>query len=375
MILRSVPYNWTAGATLTFPLNFVDPTRSMRAPVIKSIGLRCVMTYNTGTSGGPARLLPQVLTRIRVADGSKDRINVRGSTARIINQVEFGAAYQDGTNTAASQSNVTQEFILNFPCNPWKSRRRNDYGIPLFELVDGGALELAINSNATPYANYHTYTAGTFQWFFNVDETRSREGKSRMCYRDVDIAQTEFQVPIGGALRWFAFYYGEVGETTQAALAAQNFTSQTLEYSVIPREVLRNQYRIEQLSAIRTADAGSAIAAEDVFALMQAVMLLMVDEDAKIPEMPQLASLHVQTDGSITTANLPKYIYSYIADRDPALLARTLGASSPAQLQAGLQTQGFVKTASHKSSPIGHWSPDTVRAMPVKLRTKTASGA
>jgi len=373
MILRSIPLNWVAGGALTFPLNFLDPPRSMRSPVIKNIAIRGNLTYNTGTSGGPARMLPMSLSRIRIADAGKDRVNMRGSSARILNQVEFGAAYQDGTNTAISQNGVTQEFILNFPFNPWKSRRRNDYGIPLFELVDGGAIELNINPNATLATNYQTITSGTYQLFVDVDETRSREAKSRLCYRDVDISQTEFQVPIGGALRWFAFYYGEIGETTQAAFAAQNFTSQTLEYSILPQQILRNRYRIEQNSGIRTADAGGVTAAEDVFSTLQAVMLQMVDADAKIPEMPQIASLHVQTDLTITTANLPKYIYSYISDRDPSIAARTLGAADPGTMQANLKQYGFVKAASGKMSPIGQWSADTTRAMPIKLRIPKAA--
>lgn len=367
MLLRSQPLAWAATTNLIFPLNFMDVARSMRAPLIKNIAIRYNLTYNTGTSGGPARLLPTSLTRIRFADATKDRVNVRGSSARVIQQVEFGVAYQDGTNTAASQTAVVQEGFLNFPFNPQKSRRRNDYGIPLFEFIDGGAIELNTGAALLGGAQNTTITSGTYQLFVDVDETRTRELKSRLCYKDVDITQTEFQVPIGGALRWFAFYGGEGGEPAQTALAAQNFTSQTLEYSIIPREVLRNRYRIEQKAGIRTADAAAAVVAEDVFSTMQAVMLQMVDADAKIPEMPSVASLHVQTDGSIV-ANTPKYIYSYISDRDPSTSARTLDASSAGQMQDALAKHGTVKTSSGKVSPLAGWSQDSVRAMPVKLR-------
>lgn len=371
MRLRSQVLNWAATTNLVFPLNFLDPARGMRSPVIKSILLRQVLTYNTGTSGGPARMLPMALTRIRISDQTKERVNLRGSSARVLNQIEYGAAFQDGLNTAASQTGVTQETCLNIPFNPWKSRRRNDYGLPLFEFVDGGGIEL--NTGAALLTTlFHTITAGTYQLFIDVDETRSREAKSRLCYRDADITQTEFSQPIGGALRWFAYYAGEGTETTQAALASQNFTSQTLEFSIIPREVLRNSYRIEQLSGARIADAAAATATEDVFITMQAVLLQMVDEDGKIPEMPQVASLHVQTDASVPTT-IPKYIYSFIADRDPASTARTLNAKSPSDLQANLQSWGTVKTASGKLSPIGAWGGDTARAMPLKLRKPVAA--
>jgi hypothetical protein len=373
MRLRSQVLNWQALVNLVFPLNFLDPARSMRSPVIKSILLRQVLTYNTGTSGGPARMLPMSLTRIRITDQTKERVNLRGSSGRVMNQLEYGSAYQDGTNTAASQTAVTQESCLNIPFNPWKSRRRNDYGIPLFEFVDGGGIE--INTAAAVLAtNFHTITSGTYQLFVDIDETRAREAKSRLCYRDMDITQTEFSVPVGGALRWFAYYAGEGTETTQTALASQNFTSQTLEFSIFPREILRNGYRIEQLSGARIADVAAATTTEDVFITMQAVLLAMVDEDGKIPEMPQIASLHVQTDGSVPSTT-PKYIFSYIADRDPSSTARTLNAKSPADLNNNLQAYGTIKTASGKLSPLKNWPEDTARAMPLKLRKPAAQVA
>lgn len=366
MLLRSQPLNWVQSSNIVFPLNFLDPPRGMRAPVIKNIGLRQVLTYNTGTSPSPARMLPQALTRIRITDQTKERVNLRGSSLRVLNQLEFGTSYQDGVNTAASQTAVVQETYMNIPFNPWKSRRRNDYGIPLFEFVDGGAIELNTGA-ATLLTNFQTITAGTFQLFVDVDETRTRELKARMCFKDMDITQTEFSVPVGGALRWFAYYAGEGTESVQTSLVAQNFTSQTLEYSILPREILRAKYRIEQISGIRTANAEATTAAEDVFQTMQAVLLQMVDADAKLPEMPQVASLHVQTDAAVP-ATIPKYIFSYIADRDPSASARTAGADSPAQLQTVLNASGTVKTASGKVSPIGAWSADTARVMPVKIR-------
>lgn len=370
MLLRSETKPWAASTNIVFPLNFLDPPRSMRSPVIKNIAIRGVLTYNTGTSGGPARLLPASLTRVRVTDMTKDRVNVRGSSLRLINQVEFGAAYRDGINTAASQTGVTQEFVLNIPFNNLKSRRRNDFGIPLWEFVDGGAIELN-TAAAQLAANYQTITSGTYQLYVTVDETRTREAKSRLCYKDIDITQTEFSVPIGGALRWFAFYAGEGTELTQTALAAQNFTSQTLEYSIIPREILRNQYKLEQYQGLRSANAEATTAAEDVFETMQAVMLQMVDADQKIPEMPIVASLHVQTDSAIVSAATPKYVFSYIADRDPSATQRTLQASSPAELQDAVAQFGSIKTASGKMSPVKQWGVDVARAMPLKLRIPT----
>jgi hypothetical protein len=366
MMLRSQPIPWVASSNITFPMNFLDAARGMRAPVIKNILLRQNLVYSTGTSGGPARMLPTALTRVRITDQTKERVNMRGSSLRILNQIEFGAAYQDGVNTAASQAGVTQETCLNIPFNPWKSRRRNDYGIPLFEFVDGGVIEL--NTNAAVLAtNFHTVTSGTYQLFVDVDETRTRELKSRLCFKDMDITQTEFVVPIGGALRWFSYYVGEGSETTQVVLPAQNFTSQTLEYSIIPREVLRNNYRKEQLSALRTATAEATTAAEDVHITMQAVLIAMVDADAKIPEMPQIVSLHVQTDGAVPST-IPKYIFSYIADRDPNASARTANANSPAELQAEIAKRGCVKTANGKRSGVTDWSPDATRTMPIKLK-------
>lgn len=370
MLLRSQIFNWAPNTNIPVPLNFLDPGRGMRAPTIKHIAVRQVLTFNTGTSGGPGRLLYTALSRIRITDQSKERVNLRGSSCRVMQQIELGASQQDGTNTAVSQTAVVQETYFNIPFNPWKSRRRNDYNIPLFEFVDGGGIELNTGAALLGGAQNTTVTAGTYQVFVDVDETRTREAKSRLCYRDTDITQTEFAVPIGGAIRWFAYYAGEGTEPAQTPLAAQNFTSQTLEYSIIPREELRNRYRLEQLSGLRTANAEGTTAAEDVFVTMQAVMIQMVDEDAKIPEMPQVASLHVQTDGAVP-ATIPKYIFSYIADRDPGATARTLGASGPAELNANLNSYGTIKLASGKTSMIGNWGVDTARAMPLKLRKPT----
>lgn len=367
MILRSEIKPWLASGNIVFPLNFLDPPRSMKAPVITQIHIRSVLNVTPdAVVNSFGRVLPQVFTRIRVTDASKERVNLRGSSARIMNQVEYGAAYSDVPDAAAAGAAANREFFLALPFNMWKSRRRADYGIPLFEFVDGGSIEL--NTGPALLSDLATVNSGTFQLFVEVEEQRKREAKSRLCWKDIDITQTEFSVPIGGALRWFAFYNGEKNEPTQAPLAAQNFTSQTLEFSILPREVFRQLYMVEQLSAIHGVDPAAAFTAQDVFETMQAVLLQMVDADQKIPEMPQLASLHVQTDGAITTADLPKYIFSYLADRDISLTQRTLQAPDPGQLQAMLGKYGTIKTAQGKVSGIGEWTKDKARVMPIKLR-------
>jgi hypothetical protein len=371
MRLRSQTLNYAPNSTIVFPLNFLDPARGMRAPVIKNVGLLVKVNCDTGSSGGPARMFPMMFSRIRIMDAGLDRVNLRGSSARIMNQMEFGAAYHDGKDVAAAQTGDTSvSFFLNFPFNPHKSRRRNDYGIPLFELIDGGSIEVSTGAALlkTNYATINTST--TLQLFVDVDDGRTREVKSRLCYRDTDITQTEYNVPIGGALRWFAFYGGEGTLYNQTALTAQNFTSQTLGFSIMPREVFRNGYQLEQVHGVRTADPANTASsgAEDAFYTMEAVALQMVDADQKIPEMPAVASLHVQTDQAITTSNLPKYIFSFIAARDASLSARTVNAASPGQLQDAMAKHGTIKTASGKVSPLSAWPADAIRAMPVKLR-------
>jgi hypothetical protein len=371
-VYRSQTYNWGAGAVIPIQLGFLDPARRFAAPTIDHFLIHFNGLVNTGTNGGPVRELPQLFTKIQISDPAGDRINLRGSSVRVMNQLEYGEGYNDGVNIAASQSAAAVDFWLRIPFAPLKARRRADYRIPLFELVDGGQFILNFGSASTLglAQDFTAITSGTVEVYAEVFEERVRELKSRMCFIDYDVQSTDYSYAVNGSLRSAVYYAGEVAENNASVLAAQNFTSRTLNIPAYPLTLFKDKYKLESKPRIpdaKSAQAGTSVT-EDVFVGGYAVALFAPRSEQKIGAMPDMASLHFKTDGTVTTTNLPKLILSFVTDRSSQLSMRTLGVPNEQQLATALASAGHVRTWQGKRSSLSNWKSNVASRLPAKLR-------
>lgn len=366
--IPSPTYPWAPNGTINIPVNFMESARKMRRPVASRLVLRAQLTMNTGVAGGKAFALPQQFSRVQFQDGAGDRFNVSGASWRVILQHEYGNGFTDGQNVGVSQTGVSVERYYRIPYDIVKSRSRNDYRIPLVEILDGGTFNLFLNAASFGPATGWTITAGSYQLFAEIVEDRTTELKSRLCYFEWDVQNTEFSYPVSGALRSAVYYGGAVNENAQTPMAAQNFQSRTLDYANMPSSYLLDDYKAESLWARSNRDAASAVAIdEDVFVAGFAVPLFSPKKDQKTSQLPIMTALHWRTDGAVTTANLPKTIASIITPRAPNMTQRALGAGSIEEATQTTDKLGFIDGANGERKPVSRWNKQVAQFMPTKI--------
>lgn len=368
--LRSEVRNFAAGALIPFPTQFLEPGRRYVSPCITDFDI--ILSLNVTTAAANillARDIPTALQKIQITDSTGDRVNLRGSSLRIVDQYEFGASYNDGPNVPASTT-TTVVVVLRVTFAPYKSRRRHDFFIPLDEFLDGGALNIncgsaTINGVA---GNTATINSGSIQWIARLVEDRERELKSRMAYIDYDITLREASYSAQGLLRHMLMFSGEVGQFNARNWGAQNITSRTLDLSIMPDVLLRDRYKQEWPT--RQADPAGATVAEDATALSQCIPVFTVRQDQKLVQLPDIQTCHVQFDGTLpASTDLPKMIVCSVTDRAVAGAMRTMKARSPGHLASALNNLGYVKTQNGNVHALGNWPDSLQRKMPIKLAT------
>lgn len=363
-IYRSESRSWAQGATISFSTAFLDPARKMVAPEIESIDIHAVLTVNTAAAntalGG---MFAQTFDKVQIADPAGDRVNLRGTSLRQVQWMEYGEGYQDPANVSPSQAGATVDGWLRIPIHPLKARRRADFRIPLQEFLDGGLISLYCKNAALIGGTnaQWTITAGTFEIVVRVVEARNRELKSRACWIDYDMTQQEFSYPVGGSLRYAAAYVGESGEFVGAQTTwgtTQQISSRTLDLSNIPYNFFRTDYLRKSFSVNSSLDGVANNFLLPVYAPHQ---------DQKTPQLADMATLHFKTDTALP-ATSPKMIVCSITDRSPTLSMRTWRQSSQAGLSKVLNNNAYVKTAqgTMKSDKVQNWGDYLPRRLPLK---------
>lgn len=381
LLYRSQPLQYASGALLTVPTNFLDAARKLSAPVIEKLLIRINFAVTTGTSGSPLARLAEIFTAVKVQDQAGDRVNLRGTSLYRTNQIEHGLGYSDGADLAASGS-PTGSFFMEVPLTPRKARRRNDYGMPLLEFLDGGQMSMQLSASASLGAAQEitaiTGASTSFEVYALIREERRRELKSRVCWMDYDVTVSEYTYPINGSLRWFEYFVGEVAWHGGTTHVAQNITSRTVDLTLIPDVVLRKLYALE--SHPQTGDGlglktAATVRNMDLAVAGYSIPAVFPRLDEKIVTEYDCTGFHFRTDAAITTGNIPKMIYSVITDRQAALSAKTLGAPSQEKLAAAIAKYGRVKTALGGTSDTlaTSWAQNVVKRLPITLKARAGS--
>jgi hypothetical protein len=369
---QSLTYTWAASKTFPIDLSFLNATRDMAAPVIDELVIVSVMAITTGSAGLRGGALASMYSQVLVQDQAGERVNVRGSSLRVIDQLEYGSGFQDVTSIAATQTtNQSRTLVLRVPFNPEKARRRRDFGLPIRGFLDGGKMQLVTSAALIPGmgANGGTIQSGTITVYAWVRDERVPEAKSRLCYLDESIAQTNFDYNVAGSLRYALWYNGEINEATPTAWSAQQLTSKTLELQLINDYVFQDKYATYQKpprSSPGTVATADTYAQTDCVLTGQAVPIYFPNQEEKIPDMPQMQTLNIRTSlSSITTSDLPQVIKSVVTERSTNVTARVLGVSDPA---AAVASSGRIKAASNDDLGVASFPPQIAKMMPIKLR-------
>jgi hypothetical protein len=375
-IYQSNALTWAASKTFNVDMSFMNPGRDMVAPVCDELlFVLNISDIDTGTAGCRGGAFASAFAQILVKDQAGDRVNVRGSSLRVIDQQEYGAGYQDPTSIAASQSNVARKLFLRVPFNPPKARRSRDFGLPLRGFLDGGKIAFTTSAALLPGmgADGGTISAATITVYAFVRDEGVREAKSRIVYEDEAITLTNYDYNVAGALRMFLWYNGEINERAGTAWSAQQLSSKTSELSQIDDFVFQDRY--QHYSKPPRSSPGSVATADtyaqtDVCLTGQAVPIIVPEEDQKIPEMLQCQTYNVRTSlSSITTSDLPQAIKCYITERSAQVTARVLGVSDPG---AAIAQRGRVKAANGNPRGIAAFPPNVTRMLPVKVGKRGA---
>jgi hypothetical protein len=378
---RSEPRDYAAGAPFTFPTAFLDPARKMSAPVIEKMLLRFrgkVTPNNISGSGGmPAAMLALLWDKVLLQDQAGDRVNLDGFSLLCVNQHENGIAGENYGPDLASGSSVDAAIDLEIPLTPHKARRRNDFGLPLNEFLDGGKLQFNVATDGTLNSAVASIESGSFDVIAFVREERDLEAKSRVCWVDYVVGQTEYTYPINGSLRHFLHRVDAEdwvdGNILDNAVGSGEIevTSRTVDYSQLPESTLKKEYELESdaLYPSGLAQAGGD-RIEDLISSGFVMPIITQRSDDKIGGMYDMTGMHykyVSTGG--TTAVTGKIVTSMVTDRQPALMARTLKAPSLDMLATALGKYGKVHSArTGADSGIGEWNPKIVARLPVTYR-------
>lgn len=384
VLYRSQAYPFVPGAQIPVALQFMEASKKMTAPVLHKVLLRVKYDVNTGKEeGGPGFIDPAYLSelflKVQLTDIVSDRVNLRGSSLFVANQQEHGLGMiYNGPWLPTGVNNILGEFFLELTFHPRKCRRRNDYGLPIPEFLDGGQINLNLSARTSfgpPATGITVNSASVEVWSF-IAEERKRELKSRMCLVEQDISQTDFNYPVGGKLRFGLAWAGEVAWDNGTPWVPQNIISRNLDYQAFPSTVLQRASLLESYPATEAnlVDAsGTVVQGEPDLTKQGFVIPIQWPAlDQKVGAMFEMNAVQYKTDlGAIVTTDLPKMILNVVTERQEQASARTLGAQSMQDLAKAIATRSMIKTSSYGTDPSDlatTWAPQVAKYLPIRLK-------
>lgn len=373
-IIRAQPITWSANTTAPVNLAFLDSAKG-RSPQVSALYAQVTLSCTTGTAGGTGSQLPQFLSRIVLADGSGERINLSGASLRLLNCAEaaFGSGFDDPDDVAASTSSaVSISFFVRLPVIPrsTSAHREADFYMSVRELRDGGRLELTFGSANPGSANGWTIASGTVTWYAEIVDAAPAL-TSRLVLREQVMSQVDDVYSIGGALRWALPYVGATNENLGTAWSTQTLDSFTLDYSQIPGAVFTERYK-QQFPALYTRASATANTVGvfptskrflDPIVLGYAVPFVQPDVFGKTSQLRFIESvLHYRTSLA-SFSNNPLMVTSVVQPRTAR--AAIVATGSPAAVASGAVRDGKIAGSDTTASTVG---PRAASVMPIDLK-------
>ena len=376
-LFRSQGLTWSANTQIPVPMTFLDSARAMRSPQIDFLAIKLALTYNTNsTSGAIAGAdLFRSLTNVLLKDAAGERVNVRGSTLRLVNQLLFGQSFRDPAYVAASVTGGTVNLFLRIPTHAIKARRGADWRLSLAELVDGGEMKLTTGAAAigpASGATQFTITSGTFTVVANVVDELAREAKPRWTLLDYAMGQADFNYPASGGVYLAGAYAGEVAEFdasggTPTAWGTQNVSSKNLDLLAVPSTDIQEMDLARRFAYRKNDGAVTSQKDEDVVVQDLFVPVVSPHMDGSSLETPDCTTLHYKTDATITTSNLPMFVVMAIGERAAPMTARSLGFPSVGAAEQALSKSGHVNAHDGARHHVAKVGDKAQRKLPVKV--------
>lgn len=376
-IIRAQPITWNANSTAPCNLAFLDSSKGAN-PQVSALYATVQLTVDTGSSVGVGAQLHQMFSRIVLADGSGERINISGAGLRILNAAEaaFGGGYDDPDDVAANQTGTSVVFFLRLPIVPKSTGalREADFFPAVRELRDGGRLEFTFSSSTPGNANGWSIQSGTVTVYAEIQDCMPGL-TSRLVLRENVMNQTDDVYVIGGALRWAIPYVGASQENAgpTGAWSVQLIDSFTLDYSQIPSLVFQERYKQAFPNQYVRADSLGAVTPNgsapffrsynDPIANGYAIPFVQPEPFGKTTGLRFIDSvIHYRTSvGSFT--GQPLFLTSTIQPRTPRSAQVATGA--PGGLASAAVRDGKIAGTDTTAATVG---PRAASVLPVTMR-------
>ena len=364
-LLRSNPFTWADGAMIDIDRNFLkEATGKMAAPVVRELIFHAQLQVTGVTATLLAKDAHKVFNRIQVGDRGGMLFDCSGSTARIIEQLEAGAAYDEpnnGTALASAATSAVYDVFSRVIFDTPKSHRGADTALPLNHLMDGGIIRVRCG---TPPGC--TMTGATIKVYALVHDERKPELKSRQVWNEFSITKAEDNYSIGGSLR-AAFITSNLATTGYTALSTQTatVTSKTLNMFDLDQNILRAEYKrlVGPQARIMAGDTVDAFL--NSLTTPDAVALLSPSSGQHIGKLPDLSTLHAKLVSAPTSGVM---VTCKIEDRNADLAAEWMGYDNVNDFLAAFNARGVVGRKGESSQSIHDWNPHLFRRLPGWIR-------
>lgn len=354
--LESPGYAWSASGRLVFNFDFLSSAKAMRFPVVKNLYIRYVGTADTGSGGSTTGEFSQAYTQVVVRDTTGERVNLAGASIREIGISELENGYVEPTAIAASQTASAVDFYMKIPFAPPKSKRPDDFSIPVAELI-GGTCQLTMSA-ANPTTNGITWKTGTLSLFAEVEDGLVPELKSRLVWYDQTVSNVDFDYRINGRVRLALISSAIADQLAGTAQSAMTITSRDLNYASLKDTFIRERYRAGCNSPVSTDPA--------LQTNKYSIPLIYPDRLQGTGDMGYYDTLQVKTSLS-SWATGTRLVLGVIQPRDANVAARVLGFDNASNAKAAVEANGAIKSTKG-SVRIGAVDTTLQPFLPVKLK-------
>lgn len=365
MTLRSNPYTWVNNSNLEIDRSFLKQAiGKMRAPVIRELIFHARLQVTGVTATLLAKDAHKVFQRITVGDRGGLLFDCSGAVARLIEQMEIGAGYQEPNNGTALASAATTDVYDVFSrviFDVEKAHRGADTALPLNHLFDGG--KLTVRCGTPPGC---TMTGATIRVYAEVHEEREPEAKTRMSWRERAISKAEDDYSIGGSLR-AAFITSVLDTTGHTALDTETatITSKTLEMFDLDQAILQQIYkRLVGHNQARIIAGDSVDGFLNSLTAPDAIALRVPSKGQHIGKMEDLQTLHLKLVSAPTGGVL---VTCQLEDRNVDLARETMGFETMEDYASAVAEMGAVAAKGKSNKAAGLWPAKLARRMPLVL--------
>lgn len=341
-------FTWSAGGRLTVPRDFLRDEADGTIRAIRIRGSLTVTVAGGDTVANPDRLLPQIISRVRMTDSEGILVDASGHALAELMNLDLPRSdrlWNRGTVLAAGAGQtISAEWVIPYenlhPVDDDGQPDRLETGLRLRDFARGGNFEIALSAAAvgTIAADRMTITAGTIEVWFEI-ENRIADGYRRTVYESREYTNTSDTITVSGVFEHVVLSVGGVGLTAGTVFAVgDTVLCDGLGLSTMHTvDFLRDEH-----SRIYGAKAALTQALDGVELLQLWRWGGRLGAKCKISDLPRLGSIvYKNSSFAVAAADLPEFVLKYYSNTgcsgtvrlgDGAMIARqgVVAAAAPA---------------------------------------------